>query len=133
MLPDGCCRNGWWALGFPQSHRQRSGDGIMSEVSQITLQQLPTFGGCPQQPVHPAPGFSVVVLRHCRCVFKGFKPLEVGLPGALQQPAGEMGGMSFVQAHRRFRQFEELGQSLIQPERQPGNNGMQVPVRRLVS
>jgi hypothetical protein len=73
-----------------------------------------------------------MVLGHRRRVFEGFQPFQLRLPGAFQQPASQVGGMPFMEPRRGFRQLKEFGQSLVQPERQAGDDGMQIAVRRFV-
>jgi len=62
-----------------------------------------------------------------------FERHEIGLPGALEQAAGEPVGMVVVPLPRAARHLEILGDSLVEPQRHTGDHRMQIAVGRLVA
>ena len=74
-----------FAAGQPDG--KRSCCRISPGFGEHVLQDDTSLGRRLQQPVHPAPGFGVVVLRQQACIDTGFEPLQVGLPCALKQLA----------------------------------------------
>ena len=113
-------------------HRERPALRIAADVGEILLKQCAALGGGSQQPVHPAPGLGVVILRHLAGRGERLETVQIGLPGALEQATREMGHVAAVEAVIAPRRLEELGDSLVEPERHRGHDGVHVAVRGLV-
>ena len=121
------------AACLPEADRERRGLGITADVGEVVLEQGSPLRGRVEQPVDPAPGLGIVVLRHRPGRLQPLHASDVWPPGSFDQPACQMGDMVRMEPLIGPRPLEILGDALIEPERHRRHDGMDVAVGRFVT